>query len=154
MAESLVDDLYATLASVEKKRKKNAPSTADVKKRSQSVEHSGIQNLGRGSRNYLQARKDLKSPRGEGVVDKKKCEGFSKKEKDISKRSKHTIPHTQGQTSFTQDVSKQGRSSRKEWNNSGNRTPDHTSRGNERQKEGERRQHLRPDCSEFDDGWQ
>jgi len=40
MAESLVDDLYATLASVEKTQKKTAPSTADVKNSSQSIEHA------------------------------------------------------------------------------------------------------------------
>ena len=152
MAERLADDLYATLASVEKAQKKNAPSTGAVKKRSQSVGHARIQNIGRSGRYELQVTKD--SFRGETVVDKKKCEGFSKKEKDISKHREHITPHTQGQTSFTQDISKQGRLSRKEWNNSGNRMLDHTSHGNERQKEGERRQNLRPNCSKFDDEWQ
>jgi len=154
MAESLVDDLYATIGSVEKAQKKNTPIAAIVKKRSQSVEHARIQNLGRHSRYELTATKDLKSLRGRTVVEKKKYEAFSKKEQDVSKHSRHNTPHTQGQTSWTQDVSKQGRLSRKEWNISGNRTVDHTSYGNERQKEGRGRQHLRPNCSEFDDGWQ
>ena len=154
MAERLVEDLCASIASVEKAQKKNAPNTAGVKKRNQSFENARIQNLGRSSRYELQVTKDLKSFRGETVVDKKKCEGFSKKEKDISKRSEYITPRTQGQTSFTQDISKQGRLSRKEWNISGNRTLDHTSHGNERQKEGERRRHLRPNSSKFDVEWQ
>jgi len=151
MAESLVDDVYATLANVEKAQK-TAPSAADVKNSSQLIEHARKRLVG--SSNELPFKKDLKSFRGETDTDKQKCEGFSKKEKDISKCSEHTIPHTQDQTSWTQDVSKQGRLSRKEWNISGNRTLDHTSHGNERQIEEERRQHLRPNCSEFDDGWQ
>jgi hypothetical protein len=154
MAESFVDDLYATLASVEKAQNKTAPSTADVKKRSQSTEHARKRHFGSSNSNELPFKKDLKSLRGETDTDNKKCEGFSKKEKDISKRSEQTVPHTQGQTSWTEDVSKQRRLSRKKWDNSGNSTLDHTSYGNERQKEGERRQHLRPNYSEFDDGWQ
>ena len=154
MAERLVDDLYGSIASVDNAQKKNAPNTTGVKKISQSVELARIQNLGRSSRNELQVTKDLKSLRGETVAIKRKCEGFSKEEKDISKRGKHTVPHTQGQTSWPQNISKQGRLSRKEWNNSDNRTLDHTSHGKERQKEVERRQHLRPNSFEFDVGWQ
>jgi len=154
MAESLSDDQYATLASVEKAQKKNAPRRAGVKKRSKSVEHARIQDLGRNSSNGLPLKKDLKSLRGKTDTDNKKCEGFSKKEEYVSSRSERTVPQTQDYTSWTQDISKQGRFSREDKNNTGNRTLDHTSHGNERQKEGERRQHLSPNCSEFDDEWQ
>lgn len=139
MAESLVDDLYATLASIETAQKKTASSTADVKKRSS---------------HELPVKKDLKSLRGETVVDKQKYEGYSNKEKDISKHSKHTIPHEQGQSSQNQDISKQRRLSRKERSISENTTLDRTSHGNEKRKEVERRQHLRPNYSEIDSGWQ
>ena len=154
MAESLVDDLYATLASVEKTQKKNAPSTADMKKSSQSIEHTRKRILGGGSSDELLLKKDLNSSRGETVFGKKKSKGFSEKEKDISKRSERIVPHTQGQTSHTRDVSKHGILTREDRNISGNRSLDRASHGNERWKEGERRQHLRPNCSEFDDGWQ
>ena len=125
-----------------------------MQKSSQSVEYARIRNLRRSSSNELPFKINSKSLRGETVVDKKKCKGFSKKEKDISKRSEHIVPHTQGQTSHTRDVSKHGILTREDRNISGNRSLDRASHGNERWKEGERRQHLRPNCSEFDDGWQ
>ena len=154
MDEGLVDDFYATLASVEKAQNKTARSTADVKKRSQSIKHARKRHLAGSSSNELPFKKVLRSSRGETDTDNQKCEGFSKKQKDISKCSEETIPHPHGQTSWTQDVSKQGRLPRKEWNISGKSTLVHTSYGNERKKVGERRQHLRPHCSEFDEGWQ
>ena len=154
MAESLIDDLYATIANVKKAQTKNAPSTACVKKSSQAVDHTRKQPLGRSSRYELPVTEDLKSLKGGTDSDWQNCEGFSKKEKDISKHSKHTMPHTQDQTSWNRNISKQGRLSRKEGNISGNSTLDHTLHRNERQKEGEKRQHSRTKCSEFDDGWQ
>ena len=81
MAESLFNDLYANLASVEKAQKKTAPSTADVKKSSQSIGHARKRLLGNSSSSELPFKKALKSLRGETDIGSKKCEGLSKKKK-------------------------------------------------------------------------
>jgi hypothetical protein len=121
MAESLADDFYATLASVERAQNESGCSTGTLKKRSCSVQPVSTQNP---DGNELPFKKSTVLKKRETELDcfgnstqsmdKQKCEGVRKKENNISKCRKRNLPCTENKTSEIQGASNHERFHRKE----------------------------------------